>query len=394
MRPFRFLLAGLLLVALEAASALDLHSSFDLRVAAPPRLAHIGDERVLAYELQLVNRADTDLVLEQLDVLDADAPSSSLSSWRGHTLRDRVALSGTGRSAAATSTIPPGRHALAYIEVPLPARARTPRGLLHRLSFRRAGNVVEITGGPSVVIADRAAPLGPPLRGGPWLAIHLPAMPRSHRRVAFALDGALRIPARFAIDWVLLDDAGRGARGDERRVSNWHGYGKPVLAVADARVVATRDGMREGTTLESVQRPLQDASGNYISLDLGDGRHVHYEHLKPGSLRVRPGDRVQRGQVIAALGYTGDSNGPHLHMHVSSGPHPLAGEGLPLELERYDLLGSYESIEAFGAGQRWNDAPPGLRAQHERMPAPNSVIRFPDGSHETRGRTRSTRTKD
>lgn len=382
MRALQFLLLGLLVAPLPDACALDMRSSFDLRVTAPLRLAHIGDERVLAYELHLVNHADTELELEQLDVLDADAPSTPLASWRGDALRDRIALSGSVRSAAPTRAVPPGRHALAYIEVPLAARARAPERLLHRLSFRRAGDAIEITGGAGIVIADPAAALGPPLRGGPWLAIHLPAMPRSHRRVAFAFDGALRIPARFAIDWVKLDDAGRGASGDESRTANWHGYGEDVLAVADARVVAARDGMRENAKLESLHRPLEDASGNHVSLDLGDGRYVHYEHLKPGSLQVRTGDRVRRGQVIAALGYTGDSNGPHLHTHVSSGTHPLAGEGLPLEFDRYELLGTYESIEAFGTGRRWNDAPAKLHVQRERMPAPNSVVRFPAGPHE------------
>src|SRR5690606_18245046 len=135
--------------------------------------------------------------------------------------------------------------------------------------------------------------------------------------------------------------------GDQDRIANWHGHGEDVLAVAEARVVATRDGMHESATLDGVRHPLDDASGNYVSLDLGDGHYMHYEHLQPGSLRVRPGDRVERGQVIAALGYTGDSNGPHLHAHLSTGARPLAGEGVPLEFLRYELLGTYDSIDAF-----------------------------------------------
>ena len=388
MRPFLLLLIGLLIAPLPDACALELHSSFDLRVAASPHLARMGDERVFVYELQLVNHADVELTLDRLDVLDADAPSTPLASWKGDALRGRVALSGAARTAAATSVVPPGRHALAYIEVPLAARARAPRRLLHRLTFRRAGDAIEIAGGECSVVADPAAALGPPLRGGPWLAIHLPAMPRSHRRVAFAIDGVLRVPARFAIDWVKLDDAGRGYRGDETRTANWHGHGEDVLAVADARVVATRDGMRESATLDSVRHPLEDASGNYVSLDLGDGRYMHYEHLVPGSLRVRPGDRVRRGQVIAALGYTGDSTGPHLHTHVSNSAAPLAGEGLPLEFERYDLLGAYDSIDAFAAGQRWKDPPAKAIVHRGRMPVPNSVVRFSDAPDRAGSRRR------
>lgn len=50
-------------------------------------------------------------------------------------------------------------------------------------------------------------------------------------------------------------------------------------------------------------------------LDLGDNRHAFYGHLLPGSLRVKPGDRVRRGQVIGRLGNSGNSTGPHLHFH-------------------------------------------------------------------------------
>lgn len=377
MRPPNLLLLASLALPFSCACASELRSSFDLHVAAPVQAARIGNERVLVYELQLVNHADADLVLERLDVLDADAPSPPLASWQGDELRDRIALSGAGRAAKPTHAVPPGRHALAYIEVVLDARMRMPARLLHRLAFTREGDAARTTGGDIAVAAERRVALGPPLRGGPWLAIHLPAKPRSHRRVAFALDGALRIPARFAIDWVRLDDAGRGAHGDPDRTANWFGYGEDVLAVADARVVAVRDGMRERATLDGRRHPLEDASGNHVSLDLGDGRYVHYEHLKPGSLRVRPGDHVRRGQVIAALGYTGDSTGPHLHTHVSDGARPLAGEGLPLEFGRYELLGAYDSIEAFAAGGRWKDAPAAQRIQRGRMPAPNSVVRFP-----------------
>jgi hypothetical protein len=377
MRLLLLLLSLGLSMPMSALQARGLRTTLDLRVAAPPHLARIGDERALAYELQLVNHADADVTLESLEVLDAGAPATPLARWQGDVLRDRLALSGTARNTASTRVLPPGRHALAYVDVAL-GRVPVPRRLLHRVVLRIGGDTVELAGGSSAVVEPAHAALGPPLRGGPWLAIHLPAMPRSHRRVAFALDGELRVPARFAIDWVKLDDAGRGTRGDERRVSNWLGHGADVLAVADARVVAARDGLRESATLVGVRHPLEDASGNHVSLDLGDGRYIHYEHLKPGSLRVRMGERVRRGQVIASLGYTGDSTGPHLHTHVSSGARPLDGEGLPLEFVQYELVGRYDSMDAFAAGERWKAAPPGQRTQRERMPAPNSVVRFPD----------------
>src|SRR3546814_14591651 len=68
----------------------------------------------------------------------------------------------------------------------------------------------------------------------------------------------------------------------------------------------------------------------------------------PVSFRVVPGQRVRRGEVIAELGFTGDSTGPHLHFHVADAPSPLDAEGLPFEIARFRVLGRYPAIGALG----------------------------------------------
>jgi murein DD-endopeptidase MepM/ murein hydrolase activator NlpD len=57
-------------------------------------------------------------------------------------------------------------------------------------------------------------------------------------------------------------------------------------------------------------------SGNAVFIDHGLGVYSVYLHLS--SIRVKPGDRVERGQVIGLSGATGRVTGPHLHwgMHV------------------------------------------------------------------------------
>src|SRR3546814_14393434 len=93
-------------------------------------------------------------------------------------------------------------------------------------------------------------------------------------------------------------------------VDSFLGHGAEVLAVADAVVSAVRDDMPESETISGRSRnALADASGNYVALDLGDGRHAFSEHLEPGSIRVPPGQRVRRGEGLAALGLTGDPPG-------------------------------------------------------------------------------------
>jgi len=57
--------------------------------------------------------------------------------------------------------------------------------------------------------------------------------------------------------------------------------------------------------------------------------------LQPGSLRVKTGDRVRRGQVLPRIGNSGDARGPHLHFQVSTSASPLAGEGGPYVIDQY-----------------------------------------------------------
>lgn len=57
-------------------------------------------------------------------------------------------------------------------------------------------------------------------------------------------------------------------------------------------------------------------SGNYIIIDHGNNYHTFYCHLKHGSLKVKVGDKVKKGQIIAYMGTTGYSTGNHLHFEV------------------------------------------------------------------------------
>jgi murein DD-endopeptidase len=144
--------------------------------------------------------------------------------------------------------------------------------------------------------------------------------------------------------------------------------------VADATVAAVRDTMPEVARVSArVKHPQDQAAGNYVSLDLGEGRFAVYEHLKPRTVRVAPGQRVRRGEVVAQLGFTGDSTGPHLHLHVGDAAAPLAAEGQPFVFDRFTVLGRYPDIAAMGK-TRWlaDDAGP---RQRER-PGPNTVVDF------------------
>jgi murein DD-endopeptidase MepM/ murein hydrolase activator NlpD len=129
--------------------------------------------------------------------------------------------------------------------------------------------------------------------------------------------------------------------GDPLDNRSYYAYGKSVLAVADATVVTTRDGIPDnvprhnGQFHAAVPISMETVAGNNITLDLGGGQFAHYIHLQPGSLRVKAGDRVRRGQVLARIGDSGDARGPHLHFQVSTSVSALASEGVPYVIDKY-----------------------------------------------------------
>jgi hypothetical protein len=201
-----------------------------------------------------------------------------------------------------------------------------------------------------------------------------------HRTSVYTLDGRARIPARVAIDWVKLAEDATHTNGNATSIANWHGYGAEVLAVADGIVAEAADDMTESPTLSETEAPLalENASGNYVTLDLGRGRYAFYEHLKHGSIVVKSGERVRSGQVIGRLGNSGSSSsGPHLHFHVADARNELAAEGLPYVFRNFEVVGAYDGMEKFTTGERWQ--PPSLAAAGRRnmeLPAANTVVYF------------------
>jgi murein DD-endopeptidase len=345
----------------------------ELKVPVPPTLVRVEGHWLMSYELHLLNRSDAALTLDELSLID-EPGGRPIAHLAGNELaRDVAIVDANVVTGAELAPIAPRKRAIIFVDVDTTSAVES---IDQRLSYRVEKTSAKEQVESAPLAMRRASPtlIAPPLRGGPWVAIHSPLWPRGHRRVFYNVDGKERLPARFAIDWIKVDDQGRFSAGDEDIVSSWYGYGADVLAVADAIVADVRDGMHEPARISQRTKhvPAEDA-GNYVTLRLADGHYAFYEHLKQGSIRVAIGDKVRVGEVIGHLGFSGESTGPHLHFHIADSNSPLGAEGLPFEIRQFRRLGRYDDISRLG--KPWN-AMDVDQMRRDEWPAVNEVVAF------------------
>lgn len=133
----------------------------------------------------------------------------------------------------------------------------------------------------------------------------------------------------------MLDDTGNSFSGDVTKPAGYFCYGKEILAPADGEVVETGSGYPDSLISGNGQADCSasDIRGNHILLRHAEREYSLLCHLMPGSIRVKNGDKVKRGQCIALCGNSGNSSEPHLHFHLQYGLSFCNSAGLPVEFE-------------------------------------------------------------
>jgi hypothetical protein len=215
--------------------------------------------------------------------------------------------------------------------------------------------------------------IAPPLDGPNWLDGNSCCDMTAHRNALNPLSGGLWAAERFAIDYIQLKPDGTMSTGDLTKVESYPYFGADIHAVADGPVVGALEGLPEQVPTKSpTDLKLEEYGGNHIVQDIGDGNYAFYAHLKTGSLKVKVGDRLSTGQVIASLGNTGNSDAPHLHFHVMSTPDPLRSDGLPFVIKSFRLDNRVASQDALDALLGGKPAPmqPGFTARDESDVSP------------------------
>lgn len=343
----------------------------DVTVPIAPTAFKADGKMHLVYELHIVNMSPWDCMLTSVDVLNAEN-SAPLASFSGATLEGMLARPGT--SMLPKSKIEPGTNAVVFLWVTVDTKGDVPAALRHRISVK-LGDYPETLSFETDPLPVRTGPIviSPPLRGDHWLAASGPSNTSGHRRALIPINGRAVISQRFAIDWVKLGDDGQTYHGDKLDNKNYYAFGSEALAVADGIVSEVKDGIPlnvPGLNSRAVPINLETIAGNHVILNIGNGNYAMYAHLQPGSIRVKVGEKVRRGQMLGLVGNTGNSTEPHLHFQISNASSPLGSEGLPY---------LFPSFEVEGKGWQWkpSDEKSAPEKHVMEIPTENEVVRFP-----------------
>jgi murein DD-endopeptidase len=360
-----------------AAAQAQLPPFVEMRVPKAPTLASGDGASLLVHELHITNFQPTPLTLSRVEVLSGDADRRVLLTLEDSALGRALSRPGVAPAPPLTerAQLGGGLRGVVFLWVPVDGRAPPP-SIRHRLTISQgSGDSVRthVLEGSATSVTRDVSVLGPPLRGSGWLAGNGPDANTGHRRGLIPVEGAAVIAQRFAIDYVKMDTNGRRFVGDSLKNDSYHAYGVDALAVADGIVAKVKDSIPEnipGPTSRAVPITLETVGGNFVILDIGQGRYAFYAHLKPGSLRVRRGDRVRKGQVLGLVGNSGNSTEPHLHFHLMDGTSPLGSEGIPYVHESFELLGRCRRMFSECA----RSTP---ETRRREIPMANMVVGFP-----------------
>jgi murein DD-endopeptidase MepM/ murein hydrolase activator NlpD len=145
---------------------------------------------------------------------------------------------------------------------------------------------------------------------------------------------------RFAFDFVVVDEAGRTHQDEGRENKDYYAFGQPVLAPADGVVTDVITGVRDNTP--GSMNPTF-AGGNAVILMHREHEVSVLAHFQQGSIRVKCGDNVKRGQVLGLCGNSGNSSEPHIHFHVQNTPILQDGTGLRCVFEKVTVTRNAKS---------------------------------------------------
>jgi len=351
----------------------------------------------IAYELELKTPDGMALVPEKIEVIDL-ATGKTIYTPSAEVLKKTFMPAANPPPTAAdmingTLKVPVPRISIWFKVSP----DAVPDKLVHRLTLNRTAiglSPLSVTGGEVTVRKDlKPVVIGSPMRGAGWVAMETTEPTTHHFLMPVTINGVTTVDQRYAQDWFYIDPVtGQVANGDVNVTKNFLGYGKELLAVADGTVVDIRDDLPDNGIYKVPPFSFTTGPGNNVVIDIGNNKYACYVHTIPGSIRVKKGDVVKEGQVIALLGNSGQSDIPHLHFEVvTDKPIIMGGEGYPFVFRSFDLIAKFNqtlldkktSSPDYTSQKYWSEFGDFIQFNSQLVPQQNklqenwAIVRFP-----------------
>lgn len=142
---------------------------------------------------------------------------------------------------------------------------------------------------------------------------------------------------QYAVDAMALNNTYGPMATDGDSLGSFAGWGKDLIAPAAGVVIYARNDVpdtppdKEPSEIHSaLHDPLDARAGNCVIIDHGNGEWSVIMHMRMGSVVVTEGQRVEQGQAIGRVGNSGDSQQPHLHYQLQTGPILFRDPSVPV----------------------------------------------------------------
>ena len=134
-----------------------------------------------------------------------------------------------------------------------------------------------------------------------------------------------------ALDFIIVDEQLKTYTNHGIKVSDFYCYNKPVLAPANGYIQEVIDTVEDNEIGEINQTQNW---GNTVIIKHYEGLYSKLSHLKMGSVKVKVGDFVKEGDILAHCGNSGRSPEPHLHFQLQTTPY-IESKTIPYPFSSY-----------------------------------------------------------
>lgn len=166
---------------------------------------------------------------------------------------------------------------------------------------------------------------------------------------------------RWGYDFAPTRDGERARSESPDALSEYYCWGEPVVSPAGGEVVKY-----ENDREDFPPREFDESSvfGNHVVVRVDAGEFLYVGHLQEGSVRVEPGDAVERGERLGTCGNSGRAVEPHVHVHLQDRLEFPVARSLPLRFSNYRVAGEGRVDRGMPEGRGSGGEPPGDRVEY------------------------------